>query len=624
MVSNLIILKAHVQLLRIGLNNMEIRIEYLAYTEQVNISNDSPEKAAWKDLYSFISDYLPLSIVSYSDWNITFPWRYFLSIKGFIGQYFASHRDQYRVIFSENAKLMLKTANDTSYNTALLLCARTEEEIKQRLSNIGFKRTLTKNQIHNLCKISHLPGAATFSVPGAGKTTEALAFFFVNSAKTDRLLVVAPKNAFGAWDEQLDACMGKGYDSFVRLRGGGTAIIAAMQTIPRFMIITYDQLVRVKSTIIDLLSCGNVYMFLDESHRIKGGKQIKRADTILEMAHLPKRKLIMSGTPMPQSPKDLISQFLFLYPTKTVTETTVIDLIQPVFVRTTKGQLGIPKLNHTVVQVQMPKLQREIYKTLKSEIRRQLNPVLSNSSKYELRRIGKCVMKVMEFVSNPALLASDMNYVFDHRVGTLLRTSDGPKIDYVCRRARELAIEGRKVIIWSSFVQNVELIALRLSDLGAEYIHGKVDAGDEADSDTREGKIKRFHDDPNCKVLVANPAACSEGISLHRVCQYAIYLDRSFNAAHYMQSEDRIHRLGLSSDAKPQVEFVECVDSIDQVVRSRLELKVRTMAQALEDPSLNVEISSVDYDEEAEDYDSLTTDDAKAVIEYFFSGDPND
>ena len=91
-----------------------------------------------------------------------------------------------------------------------------------------------------------------------------------------------------------------------------------------------------------------------------------------------------------------------------------------------------------------------------------------------------------------------------------------------------------------------------------------------------------------------------------------------------MQSEDRIHRLGRASDAKPQVEFVECEDSIDQVVRSRLELKVKTMAQALEDSSLNVEISSVDYDEEAEDYDSLTTDDAKAVIEYFFSGGQND
>lgn len=603
---------------------MDIRIDYLTYTEQVNISNDSTDKAAWKSLYSFICDYLPMSVVSYSDWSITFPWRYFLSIKGFVGQYFSARHNQYRVVFTDNARSMLKTANDTSYNTALALNARSEAEIKAHLESIEFKRSLTINQLNNLKKISHLPGAATFSVPGAGKTTEALAFFFVNATDIDRLLVVAPKNAFSAWDEQLDACMGENYGKFVRLRGGEAAIQIALRTNPRFMLITYDQLSRVKNTIVPLLSSGNIYMFLDESHRIKGGKQIKRADAILEMAHLPKRKLIMSGTPMPQSPKDMVSQFSFLYPTKDVTDTTVIDLIQPIFVRTTKGQLGIPKLDHRVVQVPMTQLQREIYKTLKSEVRRQLNPVLSDSSRYELRRIGKCVMKVMEFVSNPSLLSNDMDYAFDRRVGALLLESDGPKIDYVCRRARQLAAEGKKVLIWSSFVQNVELIALRLSDLGAEFIHGGVDAGDESDFDTREGKIKRFHTDDTCKVLVANPAACSEGISLHKVCQYAIYLDRSFNAAHYMQSEDRIHRLGLSPDAKPQIEFVECEDSIDQVVRTRLELKVKTMAQALEDSSLSVEISSVDYDEEAEDYDSLTADDAKAVIEYFFSGDQND
>lgn len=603
---------------------MDIRIDYLTYTEQVNISNDSTDKVAWKSLYSFICDYLPMSVVSYSDWSITFPWRYFLSIKGFVGQYFSARHNQYRVVFTDNARSMLKTANDTSYNTALALNARSEAEIKAHLESIGFKRSLTINQLNNLKKISHLPGAATFSVPGAGKTTEALAFFFVNATDIDRLLVVAPKNAFSAWDEQLDACMGENYGKFVRLLGGEAAIQIDLRTNPRFMLITYDQLSRVKNTIVPLLSSGNIYMFLDESHRIKGGKQIKRADAILEMAHLPKRKLIMSGTPMPQSPKDMVSQFSFLYPTKDVTDTTVIDLIQPIFVRTTKGQLGIPKLDHRVVQVPMTQLQREIYKTLKSEVRRQLNPVLSDSSRYELRRIGKCVMKVMEFVSNPSLLSNDMDYAFDRRVGALLLESDGPKIDYVCRRARQLAAEGKKVLIWSSFVQNVELIALRLSDLGAEFIHGGVDAGDESDFDTREGKIKRFHTDDTCKVLVANPAACSEGISLHKVCQYAIYLDRSFNAAHYMQSEDRIHRLGLSPDAKPQIEFVECEDSIDQVVRTRLELKVKTMAQALEDSSLSVEISSVDYDEEAEDYDSLTADDAKAVIEYFFSGDQND
>lgn len=603
---------------------MIIRIDYLGYSEQVSITNDSFDKPAWQALYSFICDYLHMTIISYSEWSIVFPWRHFIAIKGRLGQYLSAHRDIYSVSFTSSAKERLKLANDTSYNASLSIPMRSKEDILSSLNEVGFERKLTDNQINNLIQISQLPAAATFSVPGAGKTTEALAYFFVNADKTDRLLVVAPKNAFGAWDEQLVACIGNKERGFERLRGGESAIQNLLSTKPRFMLITYDQLPRVKNLVIGLLSQGNVYMFLDESHRIKGGKQIKRADAILELSHLPKRKLIMSGTPMPQSPRDLVSQFLFLYPTKMVDETTVIDLIQPIYVRTTKKQLGIPELVHIVKRIPMSQLQREIYGTLKSEIRRQLNPMLSDASRFELRRIGKCVMKILEFVSNPSLLSNDMEYAFDQRVGRLLMSSDGPKIEYVCRRTRELVAENRKVLIWSSFVQNVELLALRLKDIGAEYIHGKVDAGDENDSDTREGKIKRFHDDPSCMVLIANPAACSEGISLHKVCQYAIYLDRSFNAAHYLQSEDRIHRLGLPQDAKPCVEFVECDDSIDQVVSERLALKVSTMARALNDPSLSVEISDVDFDEEAEEEDSLTSEDAKAVIRYFFSGEQYD
>lgn len=607
---------------------MELQIDYLGYAEQVHITNNTPGDKLWRSFYVFICDYIPISVVSYSEWSISFAWRYFISIKGYIGYFITAHREQLSVKFTEHAKLMMKAANDNSYASSIALSRRSENEIQERLHSAKFIRKLTNNQLSNLEKISHLPGAATFSVPGAGKTTEALAYFFINCNPTDRLLVVAPKNAYAAWDEQLDSCIRGNTDRFTRLRGGENAIREMLQCNPRFMLITYDQLPRVKNIISTLLAEGNIYMFLDESHRIKGGKQIKRAEAILDIAYLPKRKLVMSGTPMPQSPKDLISQFLFLYPTKDVDEDSVIDLIQPIYVRTTKGQLNIPEVTHIVKSVKMDPIQREIYKTLKSEIRRQMNPILSDSSRYELRRIGKCVMKVMEFVSNPALLSNDMDYIFDRRVGELLLTSDGSKINYVCRRARELALEHKKVIIWSCFVQNVELIAMRLKDLGAEYIHGGVDAGDENDQDTREGKIKRFHDDPECMVLVANPAACSEGISLHQVCQYAIYLDRSFNAAHYLQSEDRIHRLGLALDAKPTVEFVECENSIDQVVRERLTLKVSTMASALNDVSLRVDPNVFEYDDDETDIDdisnSLSVDDAKAVLDYFFNGGGND
>lgn len=597
---------------------MVIRIDYLAISEQVVISNDASDDALWSGFRNFICDYLPVSVIDFSARSMMFSWRYFLSLKTYIAQYVSAHKSQIKLEFTDRTRTMLKSANASSYSSAIAMPKRTKEEIISILKSKGFSRTLTDNQTNNLEKISSLAGAATFSVPGAGKTTEALAYFFVNCDDTDRLLVVAPKNAFGAWDEQLNACFPEKTYEMVRLRGGEAQIQGVLEKQPRFMIISYDQLPRVTTTIAGMLACGNVYVFLDESHRIKGGKQVKRAESVLSIAHLPKRKLLMSGTPMPQGPQDLVSQFTFLYPTKDVDENNVIDLIQPIYVRTNKGQLGIPEVTHTVKLVKMDPLQREIYDTLKSEVRRQFNPTLTDLSKYELKRIGKSIIKVMEFVSNPALLASDMEYAFDQRVGQMLLTSDGPKIDYVCKRARELAAEGKKVLIWSCFVRNVELIAHRLMDLGAEFIHGGVDAGDETESDTREGKIKRFHNDPNCMVLVANPAACSEGISLHKVCQNAIYLDRSFNAAHYLQSEDRIHRLGLPKDAQPMVEFVECENSIDQVVRERLAFKVKSMANALNDSSLKVDPSGFDYADEDSDMNELNMEDVRAIIDYFF------
>lgn len=598
---------------------MRIKIDYICLSEKAYISKNGENSKLWRSLYTVICDYVPSNIIEYSDISMSLSWGYFIRIKGYIVSFINSHRNEIELELTNDARKMLNTANDMSYSVAIKTERRSKADIERMLLSSGFDRSLTINQITNLEKIAMLPGAATFSVPGAGKTTEALAFFFVNSEPTDKLLIVAPKNAFGAWDEQLEVCEPNCKDKICRLRGGEAIIKSLVDSRPRFSIITYDQLPRVKSTIVEMLSSGRYFVFLDESHRIKGGKT--RAEAVLEIAHLPYRKLIMSGTPMPQSPKDLVPQFRFLYPSKDVDENTVIDLIQPLYVRTTKGQLGIPEITHKVVTVKMSELQRNIYNTLKSETKRQLNPMITDSSRYELRRIGKCIMKVMQFVSNPSLLSLDMNYVFDHRVGEALLESDGPKIEYVCKRTRELAYNGKKVIIWSSFIQNVELLALRLSDLGAVFIHGKVDAGDENEEDTREGKIKRFHDDPCCMVMVANPAACSEGISLHKVCQNAIYLDRSFNAANYLQSEDRIHRLGLAADAKPVVEYVECENSIDQVIRERLTYKVNIMADALNDSSLRVNPEEYEYDDENEDDENISEGDAKAILSYFFGYD---
>ncbi|WP_341793516.1 MULTISPECIES: SNF2-related protein [unclassified Rickettsia] len=557
-------------------------------------------------------------------YQLSLPWWTFISLRSQFGQLLKGYEIQIgeNLEIETKAELLLRqsTQNNHDYQKAKELYAVKIEDLLSKLKEVGFSRLLTTQQERNICKIAALPAAATFSVPGAGKTTEALATFFFKATSDEGLLVIAPKNAFGAWDEQLEACMPNIYKNFTRLRGGTDKINRLLESRPRFMLITYQQLPRVRELIAGYLSRYKTHVFLDESHRIKSGLEKQTPQTILSIAHLPVGKLIMSGTPMPQAVEDLIPQFTFLYPEIPVTGNNVIELIKPIYVRTNKAELGLPPVTRVVRKLHMAPVQYELYNLMKFEVSREAATALNNGTKQALRILGRSVAKLLQFVSNPALLSREIGFVHSNLLQAVLAEGDGPKLKYVLKRARELVRNNQKVLIWSSFVKNVEYIAQRLVDLGAVYIHGGVDAGDEDDDETREGKIKLFHDDPNVKIMVANPAAASEGVSLHKICHHAIYLDRTFNAAHYLQSEDRIHRLGLSPNEQTNIEIVECTGTIDETVRERLNFKVGKMAEALEDSSLKIDPIPIDpiSTDDPEDYViGLLPEDIEALLRDF-------
>lgn len=469
-------------------------------------------------------------------------------------------------------------------------------ELSSLLAKAGFARSLTTQQARNVSLLAALPAAATFSVPGAGKTTEALATFACRTKPGDRLLVVAPKNAFAAWDEQIAICLPTFGDKFVRLRKSDK-IPGQLRSDPQLMIIGYQQLARVREEVSAHLASRRVHVFLDESHRIKGAANVS-TEAVLGFSHLPVSKLVMSGTPMPQAPSDLLPQFRFLFPEIQASETDVVDLVKPIYVRTNKTELGLPPVTRLRKTLPMDPLQARLYDLMKSEVARAAAQALGEKSKQAFKGLGRSVTRILQFVSNPALLAGEIAFAHSNELAAALTEGRGPKMRYVVKRARQLAREGKKVLIWSTFVGNVEHLAFALQDLGAVYIHGGVDAGDEADDDTREGKIRLFHDDPSVMAMIANPAAAGEGISLHTVCHQAIYLDRNFNAAQYLQSEDRIHRIGLPPDQQTIIEVVECAGSVDETVRQRLEFKVGQMAAALEDSGLRIAPVPMDPDED--------------------------
>ena len=125
---------------------------------------------------------------------------------------------------------------------------------------------------------------------------------------------------------------------------------------------------------------------------------------------------------------------------------------------------------------------------------------------------------------------------------------------------------------------------------------------------TREKIIREFHrPDSSFKVILANPFAVSESISLHKACHNAIYFERTFNATHFIQSKDRIHRVGLVPGTITYYNFILSKNTIDETIHNRLIAKEQRMLEIIEGQEIPLFVENMDYDIDLED-------DIKAII----------
>lgn len=599
---------------------LKLIIDYLDDHSALLEIDPSDNSSIWfQQIFRLVNDKAESTPINYDLGKLKISWWIFLSLRKEIGTIIKIYRVELILTPRAESQLLKSKKNEQTYSESSKF-EISYEDIKTRLLQSDWdwdRRPLTAFQLRNVKKLYQFDSAATFSVPGSGKTTEALAYFVLKAQSDSVLLIVCPKNAFISWDEQLDICLPNSENIFIRLRGGQDNIKSLFSGNSRFYIITYQQFARVSTIVGDYLYGKDAFVYLDESHRIKSGRGKIIADSLLNISHLPNFKLILSGTPMPQSTNDLIPQYEFLYPEIAVTSEDVIDKFSPIFVRTTKSELDLPPVNRVSIAVPLNPIQKLLYGRLKYETVRKAEKALSLASRSAYRQLGKSVIRLIELVSNPGLLLKDLSFAEPELLSEVISEGSAPKLQVACIRARQLAKKNKKCIIWTTFRQNVEILSERLSDLNAVFIHGGIDTGDDMDIATREGRIKKFKEDDQCYVLVANPAAASESISLHMVCQHAIYVDRTYNAAHYLQSEDRIHRLGLTKEKSPTIEILISPGSIDENINARLINKVDRMAQALNDNSLSIETIPYDIgDDPEDDSDNIDIEDIKSILDW--------
>ena len=331
--------------------------------------------------------------------------------------------------------------------------------------------------------------------------------------------------------------------------------------------------------------------------------------------------------PAPNGAADLENLFAFVWPGQgrlTVRHAigdndlrTASTLLRPLYVRSTKAELGLPPVERSVRRIELPPLHRELYDALLGQASGRWR-----GGERDAEALGRILIYLLMAATTPALLATGSSRYepLPYRVppltpppgsslASLMRDLPhyelSPKYQEVLRIVADNAAGGRKTLVWSTFVRNLTSLELLLAQFSPALVHGGTEDRDE--------QLRRFREDPNCRVLLSNPQTLGEGVSLHQVCHDAVYLDRDFAAGRFLQSLDRIHRLGLAPDVLTRITVLVASETIDELVERRLETKLQFMGKVLDDPAV---LELADLAEEPSKTVGMDGADLEALTEY--------
>lgn len=480
---------------------------------------------------------------------------------------------------------------------------------------------LTAFQIRDIAKLLSLRHGANFSVPGAGKTRVALAVHQVlrQAAQVERLLIVGPKSAYEAWQSENRECLSLPLDMEVLDASPGPAADA--------IIVNYERLDRAANSLARWISARPTLLVLDEAHRMKRGTDGVYGSACMALGTRARRRLILTGTPAPNGTKDLENLLAFVWPghgRQTVVRAVgggnldkASRVLQPLFTRTTKRELGLPPVTTSLRWVDLPPLHREIYDALIGQF-----SVRAAASQDDFQALGKIIVYLLMAATSPALLSvgTTRDDPPAYRVPPL-PVPDGapladlmrdlpsyemsPKYQEALAIVADNAARGRKTLVWSTFIRSLTTLEQILKEFSPATVHGGIQ--------DRQIQIDRFRSDPDCMVLLSNPATLGEGISLHHDCHDAVYVDRDFAAGRFLQSLDRIHRLGLAPGTETRITVLGATGTIDELVAQRLGDKLQFLGRILDDPAVR---ELADLDEEPVVGGGLDSDDLQMLMGY--------
>ena len=518
------------------------------------------------------------------------------------------------------------------------------------------QRTLREHQVKAALHLISVKNGANFSVPGSGKTSVILSVYewLRLRGEVDSLFVVGPPSCFWPWRSEFQKVIGRKPNH--ELLSG----ISADQRKQKYLttrgqqsdlyLTTFQTLTNDIQEIEHFFSIQGIRFFLvfDEAHYLKqiGGKWASAALSASQHAY---RKCVLTGTPFPKSYTDAFNLFDLLWPAyPPITEddkhriqayckkkkfADASDIlkhsIEPLFYRVRKSDLKLSdQVFNPPIQIDMNPHESVILDYILDRVHKlsESDYCLSYDTSVNLRK-GR-MMRIRQCLSNCNLLKSAINDYSEsivqiesplyQLINNYEHLEKPAKLEKLINLTTEILEKNKKVLVWSNFIGTLKLITKTLNaiNISTKMIYGGTptqNAGIESEA-TRESIISDFIN-PNSEisVLVANPGACAESISLHKTCSHAIYYDLSYNCAQYLQSLDRIHRVG-GSELKPSYYyFLQYRSSLDEDIFQNVSDKARRMENIIGQDYPVYSLDMFNDDEEIDAYERIFGDKQKSI-----------
>lgn len=433
---------------------------------------------------------------------------------------------------------------------------------------------------------------------GLGKTLSVLAAYDVlrNRRDVDFILVIAPTSLTRNWKNEsenwtphlrLSVISGSKKEKLHAIKQIGWGGVKCDGVILNYESIRLDY---VRDEISSLLRKKSALLVIDESQRVKNprGETFKSFSTL---ARLTNRRVLLSGTPTPKDISDIWTQYYLLddgerfgrnfyrwlesiadignkysavavnsFKPEQVRET--IRRAQEIMLRRKKDEvINLPQKIFTTRYVKLSGEQAKRYDEIRKDLLLRMTSVNGKSYIRAIDSILEEYLRAVQVASNPRLI--DQSWI-----------GEPAKFKELDSIVEEIVKErDEKIVIWTNYIANTKELVTRYKDFGAADFSGEISP------EKRNEIVARFQNDPACRILVAVPAAGGVGITL-TAAQTAVYIDKTWNGEHWMQSVDRLHRIGQTGTVNI-ISIIAC--KIDELISSNLKKKERLQREVLGD-----------------------------------------